>query len=184
MRGRPKKEIAVIHNALARAKNDLPPLGMRIMVLLATRVQHDQDLLKHKLRVKEYKEHLGITGGSAYHTLERTADQMLRSLVEVQDYIEGSRTKFQILSRAKYYDQEGAIELQFHEDIRPFLVGLKEHFTKVPADVFADYAVGTPCKCTCVCGLGILMTAAINIQTDAGILKTFDGPSASTVTNT
>ncbi len=77
MRGRPKKEIAVIHNALARAKNDLPPLGMRIMVLLATRVQHDQDLLKHKLRVKEYKEHLGITGGSAYHTLERTADQML-----------------------------------------------------------------------------------------------------------
>lgn len=142
MRGRPKKEIAVIHNALARAKNDLPPLGMRIMVLLATRVQHDQDLLKHKLRVKEYKEHLGITGGSAYHTLERTADQMLRSLVEVHDYIEGSRTKFQILSRAKYYDQEGAIELQFHEDMRPFLVGLKEHFTKVPADVFCRLRSG------------------------------------------
>src|SRR5258705_13888435 len=105
MRGRPKKEIAVIHNALARAKNDLPPLGMRIMVLLATRVQHDQDLLKHKLRVKEYKEHLGITGGSADHTLERTADQILRPLVEVQDFLQGSPTKIQIFSRAQDYDQ-------------------------------------------------------------------------------
>ena len=88
--------------------------------------------------------------------MERTADQMLRSLVEVQDYMEGSRTKFQILSRAKYYDQEGAIELQFHEDMRPFLFGLKEHFTKVPVDAFADYAVGTPCKCTCVCGFHLV----------------------------
>src|SRR5208282_1516864 len=120
MRGRPRKEIAVIHNKLARAQSDLSPLGMRIMVLLATRVSHDHDLLKHKLKVQEYKARLGLTGGSAYNTLE-----------EVEDFIEGSRTKFQILSRAKYYDRDGIIELQFHEDMRPFLVDLREHFTQI-----------------------------------------------------
>ena len=77
MRGRPRKEIAVIHNKLARAQSDLSPLGMRIMVLLATRVSHDHDLLKHKLKVQEYKARLGLTGGSAYNTLEQVADEML-----------------------------------------------------------------------------------------------------------
>src|ERR1700704_174051 len=85
MRGRPRKEIAVIHNKLARAQSDLSPLGMRIMVLLATRLSHDHDLLKHKLKVQEYKARLGLTGGSAYNTLEQVADEMLKSLVEVED---------------------------------------------------------------------------------------------------
>jgi len=128
MRGRPRKEVAVIHNKLARAQSDLSALGMRIMVLLATRVKQDHDLLKHTLKVQEYKARLGLTGGSAYNTLEQVADEMLKSLVEVEDFVEGSRTKFQILSRAKYYDRDGIIELQFHEDMRPFLVDLREHF--------------------------------------------------------
>src|SRR5258707_15580152 len=98
MRGRPKKEIAVIHNALARAKNDLPPLGMRIMVLLETRVQHDQDLLKHKLRVKEYKEHLGITGGSWGPTLERSSDKKMRPLGQDTQNSERAPQKIQILT--------------------------------------------------------------------------------------
>jgi plasmid replication initiation protein len=146
MRGRPRKEIAVIHNKLARAQSDLSPLGMRIMVLLATRVSHDHDLLKHKLKVQEYKARLGLTGGSAYNTLEQVADEMLKSLVEVEDFIEGSRTKFQILSRAKYYDRDGIIELQFHEDMRPFLVDLREHFTQIPTVVFLRLRSGYAMK--------------------------------------
>jgi plasmid replication initiation protein len=146
MRGRPRKEIAVIHNKLARAQSDLSPLGMRIMVLLATRVSHEHDLLKHKLKVQEYKARLGLTGGSAYNTLEQVADEMLKSLVEVEDFIEGSRTKFQILSRAKYYDRDGIIELQFHEDMRPFLVDLREHFTQIPTDVFLRLRSGYAMK--------------------------------------
>src|SRR5260370_14647706 len=146
MRGRTRKEIGVIHNKLARAQSDLSPLGMRIMVLLATRLSHDHDLLKHKLKVQEYKARLGLTGGSAYNTLEQVADEMLKSLVEVEDFIEGSRTKFQIPTRAKYYDREGIIELQFQEDMRPFLVDLREHFTQIPTVVFLRLRSGYAMK--------------------------------------
>jgi plasmid replication initiation protein len=146
MRGRPRKEVAVIHNRLARAQSDLSPLGMRIMVLLATRVSHDHDLLKHRLKVQEYKARLGLTGGSAYNTLEEVADEMLKSLVEVEDFLEGSRTKFQILSKAKYYERDGTIELQFHQDMRPFLVDIREHFTQIPTDVFLRLRSGYAMK--------------------------------------
>jgi plasmid replication initiation protein len=146
MRGRPRKEVAVIHNKLARAQSDLSALGMRIMVLLATRVKQDHDLLKHTLKVQEYKARLGLTGGSAYNTLEQVADEMLKSLVEVEDFVEGSRTKFQILSHAKYYDRDGVIELQFHENMRPFLVDLREHFTQIPTEVFLRLRSGYAMK--------------------------------------
>jgi plasmid replication initiation protein len=136
MRGRPKKEVAVIHNELARAHTDLSSLGLRLMAMLAVRATHDGDLLTHKLKVKEYKSRLGLTGRSAYATLEQTADEMLKSLVEIGNPVEGSRTKFQILSHAKYYDNQGIIELRFHDHMRPLLLELKKHFTQVPLDVF------------------------------------------------
>jgi plasmid replication initiation protein len=136
MRGRPRKEIAVIHNELARAHTDLSALGYRLLVLLAVRATHDGDLLKHRLKVKEYKTRLGLTGRSVYETLEQTADELLKSLVELANPIEGSRTKFQILSHAKYYDHEAIIELRFHDEMRPLLLSLKEHFTQVPLEVF------------------------------------------------
>lgn len=136
MRGRPKKEIAVIHNELARAHTDLSPLGYRLLVLLAVRATHEGDLLQHRLKVKEYKSRLGLTGRSIYENLEQTADELLKSLVELSNPVEGSRTKFQILSHAKYYDRDGVIELKFHEEMRPLLVRLKEHFTQIPLNVF------------------------------------------------
>ena len=77
MRGRPRKQIAVIHNELARSHTDLSSLGYRLMVLLAVRATIDGELLTHKLTVREYKSALGFTGRSAYELLEDIADEML-----------------------------------------------------------------------------------------------------------
>jgi plasmid replication initiation protein len=146
MRGRPKKEIAVIHNELARAHTDLSALGYRLMVILAVRATRDGELLTHRLKVTEYKARLGFTGRSAYALLEEIGDQMLKSLVVLENPLEGSRTKFQILSHAKYYDHEGIIELKFHDEMRPLLLKLQQHFTQIPLDVFLRLRSGYAMK--------------------------------------
>ena len=146
MRGRPRKEIAVIHNELARAHTDLSALGYRLMVILAVRATRDGELLTHRLKVKEYKARLGFTGRSAYELLEEIGDQMLKSLVVLENPVEGSRTKFQILSHAKYYDREGIIELKFHDEMTPLLLRLQQHFTKIPLDVFLRLRSGYAMK--------------------------------------
>jgi plasmid replication initiation protein len=146
MRGRPRKQIAVIHNELARSHTDLSSLGYRLMVLLAVRATIDGDLLTHKLTVKEYKSALGFTGRSAYELLEDIADEMLTSLVVLENPVEGTRLKFQILSHAKYHDDQGIIELKFHEEMRPLLLRLQQHFTRIPLDVFLRLKSGYAMK--------------------------------------
>ena len=144
--GRPKKEIAVIHNELARAHTDLSALGYRLMVILAVKATRDGELLTHQLKVTEYKEKLGFTGHSAYALLEEIADEMLKSLVVLENPMDGTRTKFQILSHARYYDCEGMIELKFHDEMAPLLLRLQQHFTQIPMDVFLSLRSGYAMK--------------------------------------
>jgi plasmid replication initiation protein len=146
MRGRPRKEIAVIHNELARAHSDLSTIGFRLMVILAVKATRDGELLTHRLKVKEYKDKLGLTGRSAYEQLEGLGDQMMKSLVVLENPVEGSRLKFQILSHARYYDHEGVIELKFHDEMRPLLLRLQHHFTQIPLSVFLRLSGGYAMK--------------------------------------
>jgi plasmid replication initiation protein len=136
MRERRRKQVAVIHNELARAQTELTALGYRLVIMLAVKSTQEGDLTTHRLRVKDYMSELGLAGRSAYETLERAADDLMRSLVQINSPVDGSRTKFQIFSYAKYWDHQGVIELRFHDEMRPLLVQLKEHFTQVPLDVF------------------------------------------------
>jgi plasmid replication initiation protein len=71
---------------------------------------------------------------------------MLKSLVVLENPVEGSRIKFQILSHAKYYDDEGIIELKFHDEMRPLLLRLQQHFTQIPLDVFLRLKSGYAMK--------------------------------------
>src|SRR5690348_16952804 len=94
MRERRRKQVAVIHNELARPRTELTALCYRLGIMLAVKATQEGDLVTHRLRVKDYMTGLGLVGRSAYETLERAADEMMRSLVEINNAVDGSRTKF------------------------------------------------------------------------------------------
>ena len=64
------------------------------------------------------------------------AKKLLQTIVEIKNPVEGSRVMFQVLSRAEYWDHAGEVELQFHEEMRPLLLELKERFTTLPMEYF------------------------------------------------
>ena len=128
--------LAVVHNELARSRNDLTAIGLRLVLMLALRAHEDGDFLTHRLRVTEYQRELGLQGKSAYEHLKQVAKELLKTIVETKNPVEESQTMFQVLSRAKYWNRLGEVELRFHEEMRPLLLELKERFTTIPAEYF------------------------------------------------
>jgi hypothetical protein len=133
----PAQALAVIHNELARSRHDMGIAALRLIMLLTERVRDDRDLLEHGFRVSEYAERLGLQndGGSMYAQLEKVCDRLQTTLVETRKDV-NHRRKFQLVSTADYFDKEGRVVLRFHDEMRPLLVSLREHFAKIPTEVF------------------------------------------------
>jgi hypothetical protein len=133
----PAQALAVIHNELARASHAMGIGALRLVMLLAERIRQDQELLSHRFRVADYADQIGLNDrtGSLYDTMERVCDQLLTTKVETRRDV-NRRTKFTLVTTAHYFDGEGEIELQFHEEMRPLLVSLREYFSRIPLDVF------------------------------------------------
>jgi hypothetical protein len=136
----PPAELAVIHNELARARfdRDLGVVALRLMLMLAEKVGYnDDELMGHRFKVSEYAERLGLrgSGGSAYERLEATCDRLMKTLVTTRRSF-GERVKFQVMKRATYLDGEGEVELEFHEDMKPLLLKLRDYFARIPLEVF------------------------------------------------
>lgn len=138
----PPAELAVIHNELARARYDenIGIIALRLIVMLAEKIGYNDDqLLSHRFKVADYAAKLGLEdkGGYLYDQLEAVADRLMKTLVETQKtFGEEERTKFQVMSLAKYYKKSAEIELHFHEEMRPLLLGLREYFSRIPLEVF------------------------------------------------
>jgi plasmid replication initiation protein len=135
----PVPELAVIHNELARARFDghMGVAALRLMVLLAEKVGYnDNELMSHRFKVSEYARRLGIEkDGRLYARLEEVCDELMKLLV-VSRAPSGEDVKFQVMRLAKYYRKEGEMELHFHEEMRPFLLRLREYFARIPLEVF------------------------------------------------
>jgi Initiator Replication protein len=133
----PAQALAVIHNELARSRHDMGIMALRLIMLLTERIHDDKDLLRHEFRVAEYAQRLGLDdrAGSVYANLEKVCDRLQTTLVETRKDV-NQRRKFQLVSTADYFDKEGKVVLHFHDEMRPLLVSLREHFAKIPTEVF------------------------------------------------
>jgi hypothetical protein len=135
----PAQALAVIHNELARSRNSMGIVPLRLVMMLVEHINDHgkENPLAHTIRVADYAKRLGLSGNpsSIYTRLEKVCDSLQTTLVETQQAI-GERTKFQLVHRAKYRDKEGTVDLEFHEDMRPLLLSLREYFARIPMEVF------------------------------------------------
>jgi plasmid replication initiation protein len=80
-----------------------------------------------RITAMEYAEWLGITPKTAYEQLRDAADDLIKRQWVIK---EGrSTTKYNWLSKAKYHDGEGWVEIEFTHYTAPHLLALQNHFT-------------------------------------------------------
>lgn len=133
--GNIKENVLVVkHNDLIQASYTLTLQEARIIILLASMITRDDTEFKlYKIAVKDFAEFIGLQRNKNIYRelLDITSRLRKRSLVIKKD---NSILELGWLSSAEYYLNEGYVELEFSDKLRPYLLQLKERFTKIQLD--------------------------------------------------
>ncbi len=121
--------LIVKSNSLIEASYKLTLQEQRIILFMASMIQpNDEDFKPIKIDINEFINLIKITGHSKYNEIKEITKQLRkRDLI-----IKSDKSELQIgwLSSAEYFQGEGYVELEFSPKLKPYLLQLKERFTK------------------------------------------------------
>jgi len=130
-----EKHLVVKSNKLIEASYKLSLQEARIILLLTSMIQRDdEDFNLVRIRVKDFIEFIGVKDKDAYKRIQNITDSLGdKSLIirGINDETkEQTRLKLQWLASAEYFKGSGYVELEFSQKLKPFLLQLKNRFTK------------------------------------------------------
>ena len=125
--------VAVMANTVAEARHALTVPEQRLVLWLVSQIARDDDCFRdHVLSVLEMEEILGGNNGRLYEQIEEVCDRLQTRVLEVRNFQTRERVKFNWMLRVRYQDQQGKVAMQFHPDLAPVLLQLKERFCQIP----------------------------------------------------
>lgn len=128
MKKQKKSSLVVKSNQMVEASYKLSLQEQRIILFMASMIQpDDEDFKPVKISIKDFADVMGFQ--NTHHTYMQ---QVTRDLLSRVITIKEQRSILQIgwLSSARYFHQEGFVELRFDPNLKPYLLQLKERFTK------------------------------------------------------
>lgn len=126
-----KNEALVVKsNQLIEAHYRLTASEQKIILTVVSMIQKDDKAFRdYVMSVNLYKEIMGVKGKS-YHTRLRQKSKALMKKPLVLIHKNGDETILNWFSRIKYLKTEGKVVLNFHPDLKPYLLNFKNRFTK------------------------------------------------------
>lgn len=121
--------IVVKSNYLIEASYRLSLQEQRLILLMVSRIKpEDKGFHIYRIAVKDFNRIVGIKNEASYQrTKELTKKLLERSLQITKD---NSVLQITWLSSAEYFEGKGYVELSFDPKLKPYLLQLKEFFTK------------------------------------------------------
>lgn len=127
-----KNELIIQHNHLIEARYHLTLQEKRLMCWLASQVnQNDEDFKEHELSIKEFASLVDVKGDHLYKNVDTITHKLMQKIITIRSLTEKGFTKAALLGGAKYYEGKGLIKLSFHPYLKPYMLQLKERFTKI-----------------------------------------------------
>lgn len=121
-------------NRLILSRMDWSALEQRIVAIMIAQLNVDTDTFDlQKVHVRDLAKLTGKGGGSLYEQMKRVCESLTDEKLRVRDDTStGNRsyTAINVMSSCTYKEGQGVIEARFTEDMRPFLIQLKECFTQ------------------------------------------------------
>jgi plasmid replication initiation protein len=123
------KDIVVKSNYLIEASYRLSLQEQRLILLMVSKIKpDDQNFHAYQIAVKDFNRIVGIKGeGSYQRTKELTKKLLERSMQIIKD---NSVLQITWLSSAEYFEGKGYVELSFDPKLKPYLLQLKDFFTR------------------------------------------------------
>lgn len=127
-------------NALARSKHQLGLLQNRLMYLLFSRIQRNEEqLLTQRIPIADIRERLNITYGSFYPELREAVTDLVRQPLSLEREHGGWKvlswvTSAEYVPGGQSNHPQGYLEIKLHEDLAPHLLHLREKYNSIPLD--------------------------------------------------
>ncbi len=126
---RDETRVVVKSNYLIEASYRLSLQEQRLILLMVSQIKpEDKGFHIYRIAVKDFNRIVGIKGeGSYQRTKELTKKLLERSMQIIKD---NSVLQITWLSSAEYFEGKGYVELSFDPKLQPYLLQLKEFFTR------------------------------------------------------
>lgn len=124
------KDIVVTHsNSLTEARYSLSVNEQRIVLFMISRIHPQDDEFKdYEINVADFAAMLGIKNKNIYADTKKLLQGLLSKVLYIPNDNGYLMTNW--VSSAEYKDDEGVVLLSFDKKLKPYLLMLKEQFTK------------------------------------------------------
>lgn len=120
-------------NTLINGRHDLGLNEQKIILILASKIQpEDKDFNVQEISIKELANILDVSPKNLYRDIPKVTKNLIGKVVEFTEINEkGQEVLIQtaFLSTAKYNKSTGMVTLKFSEELKPYLLELKNLFT-------------------------------------------------------
>jgi len=128
------KKYVVAANALITGKHSLKLLNSTKLIRCAIMQveKDDKELKPYIITIKELSQLFGISKSNLYRDIESITDDITSNPVVIRDMENGKTKRFVKIPwvrRCEYVADVG-VALQLNEDLKPYLLGLKEYYTQ------------------------------------------------------
>lgn len=135
-----EKEVVAKANDLVRARHSFSTVEQRIFAtMIADLERGESEFTVQEVSLRKVCDLSGTDKSNVYRKADQISENLLDQSVEVQTESEdGTRefTKYNCFSLCRHREGSGTIEAKFNDDMRPYLLKLKEKFTLYLISVF------------------------------------------------
>lgn len=127
-----RNELVVQHNHLVEARYKLSLQEKRIVLWLLTQIKpNDYDFKAHRLEIVEFSKMVGLKVNNQYSQLQEVTLNLMKRVLRIYEPATKSILQVAWLSSAHYELNKGYVLLEFSPKLKPYLLQLKSHFTKL-----------------------------------------------------
>lgn len=130
--------IVIQSNKLTEARYTLTITEQRLVLFLLSKIRpEDEDFKDYEIKVSDFKDLLGIQSKAVYGQMK----DILKRLASRTVYIErnGGFLISHWFSSAEYIPHDGVVRISLDQKLKPYLIQLKEQFTKYRLFVIAQF---------------------------------------------
>ena len=127
----PRKYI-VKSNSLVEARYRLSLQESKIILWLLTQIRpDDEDFKSHQMTISEFSKMIGVEVDNQYSKLRDVTQNLMRRILNIYEPEKNEWLQVAWLSSARYKGKKGIVILKFDPDLKPYLLKLQSHFTKL-----------------------------------------------------
>lgn len=116
-------------NRLVEARYRLTPTEQKVLFFLISKIQpHDIEFTTYRIEIKEFEKLLEVKRSNLYKEMFVITENIMKEVLKVWDEKEEKFIFTHWVQRAVYEKKTGYAEFKFDEELKPFLLNIKNNF--------------------------------------------------------